>query len=46
MMLGWFRGFGRAKFGRGQVVRRYVEDGRTVWGAGSDCRGDGAAFPL
>ncbi|KAI9658183.1 MAG: hypothetical protein M1831_004030 [Alyxoria varia] len=39
-------GYGRAKFGRGQVVRRYVEGGRTVWGAGSDCRGDGAAFPL
>ena len=39
-------GFQRAKFGRGQVIRRSVEDGRLVWSAGSDPRGDGQAVPL
>ncbi|EEP82042.1 conserved hypothetical protein [Uncinocarpus reesii 1704] len=39
------RGFERAMFGRGQVIRCHVEDGQMVYSAGSDLRGDGAAFP-
>ncbi|KAI9725463.1 MAG: hypothetical protein M1828_003134 [Chrysothrix sp. TS-e1954] len=39
-------GFQRGKFGRGQIVRRSVEDGRLVWSAGSDPRADGHASPL
>lgn len=39
-------GYGRGMFGRGQVVRRHVDDGVTVWSGGSDCRGDGASVPL
>ena len=39
-------GFDRGMFGRGQVIRRSVEDGVTVWSAGSDMRGDGHASPL
>jgi gamma-glutamyltranspeptidase/glutathione hydrolase len=39
------KGYGRAVFGRGQLIRAHVEDGRTVYSAGSDPRGDGAAFP-
>ncbi|KAL8970071.1 MAG: hypothetical protein Q9183_001693 [Haloplaca sp. 2 TL-2023] len=38
-------GFDRGAFGRGQVIRCHVEDGRNVYSAGSDPRGDGAAFP-
>ena len=38
-------GHGRALFGRGQVIRCQVQDGRRVYHAGSDMRGDGAAFP-
>lgn len=38
---GWERGL----FGRGQVVRCHVEDGVNVFSAGSDPRGDGAAYP-
>ena len=38
-------GFDRGAFGRGQVIRCHVEDGRKVYSAGSDPRGDGAAFP-
>lgn len=33
-------GYGRALFGRGQIVRRSEEG---VWSAGSDMRGDGQA---
>ncbi|KAH7025804.1 gamma-glutamyltranspeptidase [Microdochium trichocladiopsis] len=39
---------GRALFGRGQIIRWAVdplEDGAGVWSAGSDPRGDGAAYP-
>ncbi|KAL2018349.1 hypothetical protein VTK56DRAFT_952 [Thermocarpiscus australiensis] len=38
---------GRAMFGRGQVIRWTVDevDGTGVWSAGSDMRGDGAAYP-
>ena len=39
------REYGRAVFGRGQVIRCHMEDGRHVYSAGSDLRGDGAAFP-
>lgn len=39
------RGFERAMFGRGQVIRCHTEDGQVVYSAGSDLRGDGGAFP-
>ncbi|KAG6000186.1 hypothetical protein E4U21_005746 [Claviceps maximensis] len=41
-------GAARSRFGRGQVIRRVVDavDGTAVWSAGSDMRGDGAAYPL
>jgi gamma-glutamyltranspeptidase/glutathione hydrolase len=38
-------GYARGVFGRGQVIRSHVEDGTAVYSAGSDPRGDGAAFP-
>lgn len=38
-------GFERGVFGRGQVIRCHEEDGLRVFSAGSDPRGDGAAFP-
>jgi gamma-glutamyltranspeptidase/glutathione hydrolase len=40
-------GMGRAMFGRGQIIRWTVDEveGIGVWSAGSDMRGDGAAFP-
>ena len=40
------KGYERDVFGRGQVIRCHVEDGRHVFSAGSDPRGDGAAFPV
>ena len=40
------RGFERRKFGRGQVIRCHVEDGRHIFSAGSDPRADGAALPV
>ncbi|KAG5980712.1 hypothetical protein E4U54_006741, partial [Claviceps lovelessii] len=41
-------GVARERFGRGQIIRRVVDavDGTAVWSAGSDMRGDGAAYPL
>ena len=39
-------GFQRGLFGRGQVIRCHVDDGKMVYSAGSDPRGDGAAFPV
>lgn len=41
------KGAQRAMFGRGQVVRYSLDpvDGTAVWSAGSDMRGDGAAYP-
>ena len=41
------RGRARAVFGRGQIIRRDLDpvEGRLVWSAGSDPRGDGAAYP-
>ncbi len=40
------RGYERGVFGRGQIIRRHVDDGIVVWSAGSDMRGDGAAVAL
>ncbi|KAF2099450.1 gamma-glutamyltranspeptidase [Rhizodiscina lignyota] len=39
-------GYGRGLFGRGQLIRKHEEDGQIVYSAGSDPRGDGAAYPL
>lgn len=41
-------GAGRAMFGRGQIIRHVVDpvEGTLIWSAGSDMRGDGAAYPL
>lgn len=39
------RGHKRGVFGRGQVIRSHFDDGRIVYSAGSDPRGDGAAYP-
>jgi gamma-glutamyltranspeptidase/glutathione hydrolase len=38
---------GRGLFGRGQIIRYTIDtvDGTGVWSAGSDMRGDGAAYP-
>lgn len=40
-------GYSRSMFGRGQIIRRHVDDmtGHLVWSAGSDPRGDGCAMP-
>ena len=38
-------GYQRGLFGRGQIIRCHVEDGRQIFSAGSDPRGDGGAFP-
>ncbi|MCJ1457550.1 hypothetical protein MMC28_007918 [Mycoblastus sanguinarius] len=40
------RGYKRGIFGRGQVIRCHMEDDRHIFSAGSDPRGDGAAFPV
>ncbi|OAP65363.1 gamma-glutamyltransferase [Fonsecaea erecta] len=41
------QGFSRARFGRGQIIRRHVDEdtGIMVYSAGSDMRGDGCALP-
>ncbi|KAI0854747.1 gamma-glutamyltranspeptidase [Xylaria cubensis] len=42
------KGMARSKFGRGQIIRWTtdpVENDIGVWSAGSDMRGDGAAYP-
>ena len=41
MVAGW----GRGKFGRGQIIRSHHEDGQVVFSGGSDPRGDGCAMP-
>lgn len=40
-------GHSRAMFGRGQIIRRHVDEmtGQAVYSAGSDPRGDGCAIP-
>ncbi|KAF3913363.1 Gamma-glutamyltranspeptidase [Dactylellina cionopaga] len=40
------KGFKREVFGRGQVIRVHYDEGRRVYSAGSDMRGDGHAVPL
>ncbi|KAL4938130.1 hypothetical protein BDV06DRAFT_232080 [Aspergillus oleicola] len=42
VLKGWERGM----FGRGQIVRVHYDDGRLVYSAGSDLRGDGMAVPV
>ncbi|KAK4127590.1 gamma-glutamyltranspeptidase [Parathielavia appendiculata] len=46
-VLGRWGGKGRQMFGRGQIIRWTVDevDGTGLWSAGSDMRGDGAAYP-
>ena len=39
-------GAARGMFGRGQIIRCHVQDGKRVYSAGSDPRGDGAAFSV
>ena len=39
-------GMKRGMFGRGQVIRAHWEDGRIIYSAGSDPRGDGMAMPV
>ncbi|EKD14820.1 uncharacterized protein L3040_003961 [Drepanopeziza brunnea f. sp. 'multigermtubi'] len=39
------KGAQRSLFGRGQLIRSVMEDGKFVYSAGSDLRGDGGAFP-
>ncbi|CAN8105829.1 unnamed protein product [Discula destructiva] len=41
-------GMDRALFGRGQIIRWTLDpvEGTGIWSAGSDQRGDGAAYPL
>ena len=38
--------YNRGLFGRGQIIRCHVEEGKYVYSAGSDPRGDGAALPV
>lgn len=40
-------GTGRGLFGRGQIIRYHVDpvEKTGIWSAGSDMRGDGAAYP-
>ena len=40
-------GMQRSMFGRGQIIRRHIDDltGQIVYSAGSDPRGDGCAMP-
>ncbi|EEH45329.2 gamma-glutamyltransferase [Paracoccidioides brasiliensis Pb18] len=40
------KGFQRGMFGRGQVIRCHFDEGKLIYSAGSDMRGDGAAFPV
>lgn len=40
------KGFERGIFGRGQVIRVHYQEGKRIYSAGSDPRGDGMAVPL
>ncbi|OJJ40374.1 hypothetical protein ASPWEDRAFT_101020 [Aspergillus wentii DTO 134E9] len=42
VLTGWKRGM----FGRGQVIRCHYDEGKLVYSAGSDPRGDGMAVPV
>lgn len=38
-------GYKRGMFGRGQIIRCNYDNGKVIYSAGSDPRGDGCAFP-
>ena len=40
------KGHQRSMFGRGQIIRCHKEDGKIIYSAGSDPRGDGFAMPV
>jgi gamma-glutamyltranspeptidase/glutathione hydrolase len=42
VLTGWQRGM----FGRGQIIRCHYDNGKLVYSAGSDPRGDGMAIPV
>jgi gamma-glutamyltranspeptidase/glutathione hydrolase len=42
VLTGWERGM----FGRGQIIRVHYDEGKLVYSAGSDLRGDGIAIPV
>jgi gamma-glutamyltranspeptidase/glutathione hydrolase len=42
VLTGWERGM----FGRGQIIRVHYDEGKLVYSAGSDLRGDGMAIPV
>jgi gamma-glutamyltranspeptidase/glutathione hydrolase len=42
VLTGWERGM----FGRGQIIRCHYDEGKLVYSAGSDLRGDGIAIPV
>lgn len=39
-------GWGRGRFGRGQIIRSHHEDDQVIFSGGSDPRGDGCAMPV
>ncbi|QKX63592.1 uncharacterized protein TRUGW13939_10763 [Talaromyces rugulosus] len=40
------KGHERGMFGRGQLIRAHRDDGKLIYSAGSDPRGDGMAIPM
>ena len=40
------KGHERGMFGRGQLIRVHQDDGKLIYSAGSDPRGDGMAIPM
>lgn len=42
VLKGWERGM----FGRGQIIRCHYDEGKLIYSAGSDLRGDGMAIPV
>lgn len=40
------KGHQRGMFGRGQLIRVHRDDGKLIYSAGSDLRGDGMAIPM
>lgn len=40
------KGHERGMFGRGQLIRVHRDDGKLIYSAGSDLRGDGMAIPM
>lgn len=41
----WVRGYARAAFGRAQIIKSELKNGKLLYAAGSDLRGDGMAVP-